>query len=93
MDAATIDGSTFRFYRVTRSGAKRLPHAQVALSADGLVATLDPFGASATLLAKDSRYRAVVTTGAGDLADNGLDQSPSKRGSQQKSWTFTTGKR
>ncbi|MBA3426375.1 MAG: Ig-like domain-containing protein [Rubrobacter sp.] len=54
-------------------------------------ATLDPFGASATLLARNARYKAVVTTGARDAAGNRLDQSPRKKGLQQKAWTFTTG--
>jgi len=36
---------------------------------------LNPFGTSSTLLAANTRYRAVVTTGARDLAGNQLDQS------------------
>lgn len=93
MDAATIDGSTFGLYKVTSGGTKQIANVAVSLSSDGLVATLDPFGASATLLAKNAKYKAVVTTGAEDLAGNGLDQSLALSGGQQKAWTFTTGRR
>jgi Bacterial Ig-like domain len=41
-------------------------------------------------LAAGTKYRAVVTIGAEDLAGNALDQNPTKAGNQQKSWTFTT---
>jgi hypothetical protein len=34
-------------------------------------------------------YRAVVTTGAKDVADNPLDQDSSAAGLQQKVWSFT----
>jgi hypothetical protein len=37
-----------------------------------------------------TKYKAVVTTGAKDLAGNRLDQNSSQSGLQQKSWTFTT---
>jgi hypothetical protein len=54
-----------------------------------LRATLNPHGTSSTLLAARTRYKAVVTTGAKDLAGNALDQNPTT-GNQQKSWAFTT---
>ncbi len=41
-------------------------------------------------LAAGTRYKAVVTTGARDLAGNALDQDPTTAGDQQKSWTFIT---
>ncbi len=91
MDDGTIDGSTFKLYKITSSETKQLTNVTVGLSSDGLKATLDPFGASATLLAKNAKYKAVVTTGAEDLEGNALDQSPSKAGNQKKAWTFTTG--
>jgi hypothetical protein len=37
-----------------------------------------------------TKYKAVVSTGAKDLAGNALDQNSSQSGLQQKSWTFTT---
>jgi hypothetical protein len=42
-------------------------------------------------LAKNTKYKAVVTTGAKDLAGNALDQKATTTGNQPKSWTFTTG--
>ena len=91
MDGDTITKATFKLFRVTSSGTTQVTNTTVGLSSDGLRATLDPFGASATLLARNARYKAVVTTGARDAAGNRLDQSPRKRGLQQKAWTFTTG--
>ncbi len=91
MDGDTITKATFKLFRVTSNGATQVTDAPVGLSSDGLRATLDPFGASATLLAKNARYKAVVTTGARDAAGNRLDQSRKKKGLQQKVWTFTTG--
>ena len=41
-------------------------------------------------LKPNTRYRAVVTTGARDLSGNALDQDPSATGNQQKIWFFTT---
>lgn len=93
MDKDTIDGSTFKLYKITSTGKKQVNNATVGLSPDGLVATLDPFGASTTVLAKNAKYKATVTTGAMDAAGNALDQSPAKAGGQQKAWTFTTGRR
>ncbi len=91
MDKATITKSTFKLYKVSSTGTTQITNVTVRLSLNGLKATLDPFGTSATLLAKNTKYKAVVTTGAKDLAGNALDQSPTKAGSQQKVWTFTTG--
>jgi hypothetical protein len=63
----------------------------VSSNTNGLTATLNPFGTSPTLLAANTNYRVVVTTGARDLAGNQLDQSPTVAGKQQKVWTFRTG--
>jgi hypothetical protein len=52
---------------------------------------LDPFGpTSTTQLAKNTKYKVTVTTGAKNLAGISLDQNPSALGNQPKSWTFTT---
>jgi hypothetical protein len=93
MAVGTIGKSTFKLYKITSTGKKQVTNTTVGLSPDGLKATLDPFGASATLLAKNAKYKATVTTGAEDLAGNALDQNPAKAGGQQKTWTFTTGRR
>ena len=36
-------------------------------------------------------YKAVVTTGAKDVAGNPLDQNSTTTGLQQKAWSFTVG--
>jgi hypothetical protein len=50
-------------------------------------ATLDPTNP----LREGVTYKAVVTTGAKDLADNQLDQNGTKTGSQHEAWLFTVG--
>ena len=90
MSPASITKSTFKLYKVTSSGSTQVTNVTVTLSSDGLKATLNPYGTSSTLLAANTRYKAVVTTGAKDLAGNVLDQSSTTAGNQQKAWTFTT---
>jgi hypothetical protein len=90
MSPTSITKSTFKLFKVTSSGTTQVTNVTVTLSSDGLKATLNPFGTSTTLLAARTKYKAVVTTGAQDLAGNGLDQSSTTAGNQQKSWTFTT---
>jgi N-acetylglucosamine-6-sulfatase len=90
MDPATITSSTFRLLKVNADGSTtRITNAPVTLSSDGLQATLDPFGTSTTLLSTSTKYKAVVTTGAKDVAGNQLDQNPNTTGFQQKAWFFT----
>ena len=44
-------------------------------------------------LGPNTKYTAMVTTGVEDLAGNALlDQNPTKKGNQPKTWTFTTGR-
>jgi hypothetical protein len=88
----TLTQSTFKLFKVTSSGPTQVTDVTVSLSADGLRATLDPFGTSSTLLAKNTKYQATITTGAHDLAGNALDQEPNSTGSQPIVWTFTTSK-
>lgn len=94
MDPDTITGSTFKLYRVNPDRSKTRINASVTLletpSPGGLKAELDPFGTSTMSLKPGARYRAVVTTGAKDLAGNALDQYPRKGGKQQKAWIFAT---
>jgi hypothetical protein len=54
------------------------------------VATLDPFGTSTTThLTSNTKYKAVVTTGARDVAGYQLDQNTTTTSLQQKAWSFT----
>jgi hypothetical protein len=90
MSPTSITNSTFKLFKVTSSGMTQVTNVTVTLSSDGLKATLNPYGTSSTLLAARTKYKAVVTTGAKDLAGNALDQNSTTAGNQQKSWTFTT---
>jgi hypothetical protein len=92
MERATLNSSTFKLYKVNADGSTtQVTNVTVTLSSDGLRATLNPYGTSTTLLAQNTKYMAVVTTGAKDLANNPLDQDPTITGNQQKVWSFTTG--
>jgi hypothetical protein len=58
------------------------------------VVSYDPATKKAVLnpnanLKRGAKYKAVVTTGAEDLAGNGLDQDPTLTGDQPKQWLFT----
>ena len=90
MSPASLTKSTFKLFKVTSSGTTQVTNVTVTPSSDGLKATLDPYGTSSSLLAARTKYKAVVTTGARDLAGNALDQNSTRAGNQQKSWTFTT---
>lgn len=95
---STLNNSTFQLYRcpstTSTSCTTRITNVTVTSSPDGLKATLDPFGASnSTVLTANTKYRAVVTIGARDLAGNPLDQNGSAVGDQPKAWFFTTGSR
>jgi Bacterial Ig-like domain len=92
MDPDTLSTSTFKLFKVNQNGAtSRITPAPVRLSEDGLTARLNPFGSSDTRLNKSTKYKAVVTTGATDVAGNALDQDDARAGNQQKVWYFTTG--
>jgi hypothetical protein len=91
MSPTSITKSTFKLYKVTSSGTTQVTNVTVTLSSNGLKATLNPFGTSTTQqLTARTKYKAVVTTGAKDLAGNALDQNSTTVGNQPKSWTFTT---
>ncbi len=93
MDPASIKGTTFKLFKCSSTTSTtcttQITNVTVSLSADGLRATLNPFGTSSTLLAPRTKYKAVVTTGAKDLAGNALDQNATTSGNQQKVWFFT----
>jgi subtilisin family serine protease len=91
---ASIDTPTFTLYQCsstkdTNCTTQVTGVHSVSLSDDGLTATLDPYGSS-SVLAKGTKYKAVVTTGVTDEAGNALDQDPSASGNQEKVWYFTT---
>lgn len=94
MAPATINKSTFKLYRcpstTSANCTTQLTNVTVTTSADGLSATLNPYGTSAAMLAAGARYKAIVTTGAKDVAGNALDQNASKVSNQQKVWYFST---
>ena len=82
MDAVTIDGTTFKLFKMGTT------------TAIGAALTYDPATKKAVLnpnanLKRGAKYKAVVTTGARDLAGNTLDQNPTLSGAQPKQWSFT----
>jgi hypothetical protein len=82
MRASSINGQTFKLFRkdsTTKVGAS------VGYSAGTHKATLKPTNS----LQRGVTYKAVVSTGAKDLAGNQLDQNSSLSGLQQKVWFFT----
>jgi hypothetical protein len=81
-DPSTINGTTFK---LMRAGTTTAIGAVVSYDATAKKATLNP-NANLQL---GTKYKAVVTTGAQDLAGNQLDQNSSLGGLQQKTWTFT----
>jgi hypothetical protein len=84
MLASSINGTTFKLFK---KGSTTKLAAPLSYDATTNTATLDPrnpLGSRAT-------YKAVVSTGAKDLAGNSLDQDSSLSGSQQKVWFFTVG--
>lgn len=97
MDPTTINKSTFKLYRcpspTSTNCTTQLTNVTVTTSGDGLSATLNPYGTSAAILAAGARYKAIVTTGAKDVAGNALDQNASEVGNPQKVWYFSTARR
>jgi hypothetical protein len=91
MMPSSINTTTFKLFKINPDGSTtQITNVTVSLSTDGLGATLDPFGSSTTThLANGSKYKAVITTGAKDVAGNPLDQQPTTTGLQLKAWSFT----
>jgi len=87
MMASSINGTTFKLFK---KGSTTKIAATVSYDPTSRTATLDPFGSTTTRLARGTTYKAVVTTGAKDLAGNQFDQNPTLDGLQQKTWFFTT---
>ena len=82
MDSGTINAKTFKL--LVSGSTTRLP-AAISYSTSTDTATLDPTDS----LRAGVTYKAVVTTGAKDLAGNALDQNSTNTGLQQKAWSFT----
>ena len=80
--AGTVNTRTVKLYKGSSTTALS---ATVAYDATAKKPTLDP----SANLQLGTKYRAVVTTGATDMAGNPPDQSPTTAGDQQRSWTFT----
>jgi N-acetylglucosamine-6-sulfatase len=91
MDPASITNSTFKLLKVNLDGSTtQITNVTVSKSTDGLKATLNPFGTSTTThLARGTKYKGVITTGAKDVAGNPLDQNTTTAGFQMKAWSFT----
>jgi hypothetical protein len=89
MDATTTDGdpSTINSttFKLMKAGTTTPIGAVVSYDATAKKAILNPN----SNLRLGTKYKAVVTTGAQDVAGNRLDQNSSLSGLQQKSWTFT----
>ena len=82
MLASSITGQTFKLFK---QGSTTKIAAAVSYSASTDTAVLNPTDA----LQRANTYKAVVTTGAKDVAGNPLDQNSSTTGLQQKVWSFT----
>jgi CSLREA domain-containing protein len=79
---SSITGQTFKLFK---KGSTTKKAATVSYNADTDTAKLD----AANNLRRGVTYKAVVSTGAKDLAGNQLDQNGSTTGLQQKVWYFT----
>jgi len=85
MMASTINDTTFKLYE---KGATIPVKARVAYDANTKTARLNP----TKELKPHTRYRAVVSVRAKDMAGNRLDQRPGVEGDQPKRWHFTVAK-
>jgi hypothetical protein len=85
MDGSFITGQTFKLFKKgsTTKIAATVIHPEPPASAR--MAILNPTNS----LQSRVTYKAVVTTGAKDLAGNSLDQNSATTGSQQIAWFFT----
>ena len=82
MLVSSINGNTFK---LTRKGSTTQLPATISYDAATDTATLDPTSS----LQRRVTYKAVVTTGAKDLAGNSLNQNSTVTGSPQMAWLFT----
>jgi probable HAF family extracellular repeat protein len=87
MMASSINGTTFKLFK---KGSTTKISATVSYDPNTRIVTLNPFDSTTTRLARGTTYKAVVTTGATDMAGNQFDQNLTLDGLQQKTWFFTT---
>jgi len=83
MRASSINGKTFKLFK--KKGSTKKLSARVTYNAATKKATLNP----TTSLRRGLTYKAIVTTGAKDVAGSRLDQKRTTKGLQQKVWSFT----
>jgi hypothetical protein len=86
MLASSINATTFKLFKkgTTTPLAATISYSSVR-AGQAAQATLNP----GNLLQRGVTYKAVVTTGAKDMAGNPLDQDANVGGLQQKAWYFT----
>jgi N-acetylglucosamine-6-sulfatase len=82
MMSSSITGQTFKLFE---QGSTTKIGATVSYQPSTDTATLDPTNS----LRSGVTYKAIVNTGAKDVAGNPLDQNSSIAGLQQKAWLFT----
>jgi arylsulfatase A-like enzyme len=82
MMVSSINTTTFK---LLQKGSTTQIAAALSYDASTDTATLDP----TTSLRSGVTYKAIVSTGAKDVAGNPLDQNPTTAGLQQKAWLFT----
>ena len=82
--SSSINGTTFKLFK---QGTTTKIAAAVSYEASTDTATLNPTNS----LEGGVTYKAVVSTGAKDVAGNPLDQNPTATGLQPKTWFFTVG--
>ena len=80
--ASSITGQTFELFE---NGSTTKVAATLSYQPSTDTAMLDPTGT----LKSGVSYKAVVSTGAMDVAGNPLDQNTTTTGLQQKTWLFT----
>jgi hypothetical protein len=78
------DASVKSAFKLYKKGTTTALAASVTYEVGSSKATLDP----SANLKRGTTYKAVVSTGAKDMAGNSLDQDESLSGSQQKIWVF-----
>lgn len=86
MRAGSINTNTVKLFK---AGTTNAIEATVSYDAANMMAVLNPNNN----LRPGTKYKAVVTSGARDLAGNRLDQNSGVAGNQQKVWFFTTKRR
>lgn len=88
MDRSTLTGHNVALYR---KGADSALPAKVTSSVDGLAATLNPYGGTSRLLARNTWYLAVLwrdSDGIKDAAGHPLDHGPNYRQSSNGEYVY-----